>query len=82
MKTNEQYEDDFSRTQNYYICKKCNESFIYKPDEDIWWDEHGFGYSTKLVKCKHCGCINVIKNNEDYGFSNMNIDTRLYDYTR
>lgn len=74
-------EDNESRTQYYCECKKCKESFIYESD-DIFWDEHGFGYSTKLVKCKHCGCINVIKHVEDYGFIIMNVDERLYDYSR
>ena len=77
MKTIEQYEDEFSRTQNSCICKKCNSSFLFKPDE-TWWDENGFSYSTKLVKCTECGCINVIKHIEDYGFSKMNTDVRLY----
>ena len=80
MKTIKQNEDE-SRTQGYCDCKKCKESFIFEPDE-CWWDEHGFGYSTKLVKCKHCGCINVVKYIEDYGFSMMNTDPRLYDYRR
>lgn len=70
-----------SITQSYCDCKKCKESFKFEPDE-CWWDEHGFGYSTKLVKCKHCGCINVIKHIEDYGFSVMNYDSRLYDYSK
>lgn len=74
-------EDKDSRTQSYCTCKKCKESFKFVPDE-CWCDEHGFGYSTKLVKCKHCGCINVVKHIEDYGFSNMNTDYRLYDYKR
>lgn len=77
MKTIEEYEEQFVRTQNNYVCKKCNESFIYKP-EDIWWDDKGFGYSTKLIRCSKCGCINVVEHVEDYGFNKLNTDRRLY----
>ena len=77
MKTVEQYEDELSRTQNSCTCRSCGSSFIYKPD-NIFWDENGYGYSTKLVKCSECGCINVLKHIEDYGFSKMNTDERLY----
>ena len=77
MKTIEQYEDEFSRTQRNCVCKKCGSSFMFKPD-DVFWDEKGFSYSTKLVKCKHCDCINVLKYVEDYGLSKLNTDVRLY----
>ena len=77
MKTIEQYEEEFSRTQNSCKCAKCGSHFIFKPDE-VFWDDHGYGYSTKLCKCKECGCINVVKHVEDYGFSKMNTDRRLY----
>ncbi len=70
-----------NKTHHYCKCKKCNESFVYESD-DIFWDEKGMGYSAKLTKCKHCGCINVIKYIEDYGFGIMNTDYRLYDYSR
>ena len=77
MKTIEQYEEEFSRTQNNCTCEKCGSSFIFTPDE-VFWDEKGFGYSTKLTRCKHCDCINIIKHVEDYGFSKTNTDRRLY----
>ena len=58
-------------------CKKCKEKFVYFPEE-TWWDEKGYGYSTKLVKCPHCGCINVVKHVEDYGLD-VNSDDRFYE---
>lgn len=72
MKLEETFKEQYT-----YKCKKCHESFVYESD-DIRWDENGFGYSTKLIRCKHCNCINVIKYVEDYGFSKMNTDRRLY----
>lgn len=66
-----------SKEQNNCLCKKCHTNFVFKPDE-TWWDEKGYGYSTKLVKCKSCGCINVVKHVEDYGFSKLNIDKRYF----
>ena len=50
---------------------------MFKPDE-CFWDEKGYGYSTKLVQHKDCGCINVVEHVEDYGFSRLNTDVRLY----
>lgn len=76
MKNIEDYEDEFSE-QNICTCKKCNSSFNYEPD-DIFWDEKGYSYSTKLVHCSECGCVNVISYIEDYGFKRMNTDRRLY----
>lgn len=35
-------------------CKKCNSIVRFK-EEDTFWDESGYMYSTKLVKCPHCG---------------------------
>lgn len=60
----------------YKECKKCDVIFTYTSDE-VWWDEKGYGYSTKLVKCPYCGCINVIQYNEDYG-NDVNNDERFY----
>lgn len=77
MKTIEQYEDEFSRSQNNCTCKKCGSSFIFKPDE-VWWDEQGYGYSTKLVRCSKCNCVNVVNHIEDYGFNKINVDRRIY----
>lgn len=68
------------KVKQYKECKKCKSIFSYMP-EDTWWDEKGSGYSTKLVSCLHCGCINVIKHNEDYG-TDVNRDLRFYEYKR
>ena len=76
MKSIEQYKNEFSE-RNIRICKKCGSSFKFKPDE-CFWDEKGYGYSTKLVRCSECNCINVIEHVEDYGFAKMNTDRRLY----
>ena len=45
-------------------CKKCAQAFEYSPKDAIW-DDNGYGYSTKLVRCKHCQTLNVIKILED-----------------
>ena len=59
-------------------CKKCKTIFSYTPDE-TFWDESGMGYSTKLIRCSECGCINVINHVEDYGFD-VNNNKRFYEY--
>lgn len=74
MKTITDYEDE---SKQNIQCKKCNSSFKYEPD-DIFWDEKGYAYSTKLVRCSECGCVNVLGYVEDYGFSKLNTDRRLY----
>lgn len=61
-------------------CKKCKSNSHYTQDE-VWWDEHGTGYGTKLVSCSHCGCINVIKHSVDYGVD-VNKDLRFYKYNK
>ena len=45
-------------------CKRCGESFSYD-SKDTYFDDHGYGYSTKLVKCSHCNTPNVIKHHEE-----------------
>lgn len=60
-------------------CKKCKTIFSYTPDQ-IRWDEHGYGYSTKLVACPECGCMNVIKYEVDSGMD-INNDERFYKYS-
>lgn len=77
MKTIEEYESNFVKSQNNCMCPKCGTSYIFMPDE-AWYDESGYGYSTKLTHCKNCGSINVVKHTEDYGFSKINTDRRLY----
>ena len=52
-------------------CTKCKEDFVFLPDE-IFWDEHGFGYSTKLVHCPYCQQINILKYYEDRAMNKLN----------
>lgn len=61
-------------------CKKCKTIFSFT-SEDTWWDDHGSGYSTQLVKCNECGCINVVRYVEDYG-ADVNRDLRFYEYSK
>ena len=56
-------------------CKKCHEFFIYESD-DIRWIENGM-YSEKVVKCPHCGCINVIKYKDGFN-QNPNLNRRYF----
>lgn len=58
------------------VCNKCG-GFKVQP-ENIWFDERGTGYSTRLTKCPHCGKVVILGYKEDYGFSKMNTDRRLY----
>lgn len=58
------------------ICKKCGFRWLMD-DEDIYWDENGYGYSTKLCDCPSCNTPNIIKYNEDCSLD-LNIDTRWY----
>ena len=46
---------------------------------DTIFDENGYAYSTKLVKCKHCGRLNVIRYFEDDSMK-LNNDRKYYDY--
>ena len=75
MKTIEQLAEEFSRTQNNCLCKKCHESFMFKPD-DAHWIEQGM-YSEKVVKCPECGCINVVKYQDGFN-QNPNFDRRYF----
>lgn len=58
-------------------CKSCDSDFVYTPDM-TWFDEHGYGYSTKLTKCPFCKKIVVVKYYEDSWFD-VNNDERFYE---
>ena len=60
-------------------CNKCGQDFEFT-NEDCWWQEYS-SYSLKLVKCPHCGCVNVIREIEDRSL-NLNFDSRYYDYSK
>lgn len=65
-----------NKSTKYGYCKSCKSPFEYQP-EDMWVDERGLGYSTRLVRCKHCGKIVVLGYIEDYGLD-VNADKRFY----
>lgn len=69
MKTIKQYEDS--------ICSQCGE--IKVQPESIYFDEHGYGYSTRITKCPHCGKIIILEYIQDYGLD-VNNDERFYLY--
>lgn len=58
-------------------CIQCQEDFECT-DELVYWDDRGYGYSTKLCRCPHCGQINILKYKQDYGFD-VNKDERWYE---
>jgi uncharacterized C2H2 Zn-finger protein len=57
-------------------CKKCG--VVFNSQKYIW-DEHGTGYSTKLVKCPQCSGLVVVKEFEDFCLD-VNNDPRFYEY--
>lgn len=61
-------------------CSSCFQFFDYTND-DIIFDNNGYGYSTKLVKCKVCGKLNIIEYYEDRSMK-LNNDSRYYDYSK
>lgn len=76
MKTNEQYENYPGELSDSAICSSCG-GFKVQP-ENIWFDNKGYGYSTKFTRCPHCGQIIILKYFEDYGFNHLNSDSRYY----
>ena len=59
-------------------CGRCKCTFRYK-EEDIKFDESGYGYSTKYVLCPRCGSVCVVEYIEDECL-NVNEDERYYEY--
>lgn len=59
-------------------CCKCMEDYKYTTD-DIEYDESGYGYTTKIVKCPKCGCVKIIEFIEDKSLD-INNDERFYIY--
>lgn len=60
-------------------CKKCKQDFTYT-NEDTFWDENGFGYSTRLVRCKYCNNVVIVEHVEDKSIKFGNRDRRYYEY--
>ena len=46
------------------VCTSCQQEYDVESSK-VWWDENGFGYSTKLSRCPKCGHINIIMYIED-----------------
>ena len=59
-------------------CSSCCKTNTYDNSE-VFYDDHGYGYSTKLVKCKSCGRINIVRYYQDRAMK-LNNDSRFYDY--
>lgn len=57
-------------------CHKCDYR-IKTEYAKITWDEHGYGYSTKLAICPNCASLNPIQYIEDPGLD-VNNDSRFY----
>lgn len=60
-------------------CKSCNLETKYY-DEEFYWDYKGFGYDTKLCKCRKCGKP-IIAGYREYDVD-INNDKRLYKYNK
>lgn len=60
------------------VCPKCGEEFELDP-ASVYFDDHGYGYSTKLVNCTHCLTPNVLRYYNDVNLD-INNDIRYYNY--
>lgn len=69
--------DVTQKQQNSGHCKACDSDFVFEPDK-AWYDESGYGYSTKLTRCPYCNKIVVLKHIEDKSL-NLNFDERYYE---
>lgn len=59
------------------VCSSCGK--IKVQPENIWFDDKGFGYSTRLTRCPNCGKIIILGYIEDYGLD-ANSDCRYFEY--
>ena len=41
------------------VCIQCGKK-ISVDKNDGWWNDSGYGYSTKLTRC-NCGQLNIVK---------------------
>lgn len=62
--------------ESYINCKNCHSYSVVK-NTDCWFDDKGFGYSTKLCKCPECGKLVIVGYEED-SHLDINNDPRLY----
>lgn len=61
-----------------HTCAKCAETIVYDKSE-AYFDDKGYGYSTKLLICPHCNTPNVLRYYEDRAMK-LNRDSRFYNY--
>lgn len=62
---------------NEFVCEKCQDYSIYY-EEECRWIDYGT-YSVKVITCKQCGCVHVIKYEDANGLF-VNTDERYYQY--
>ena len=58
-------------------CKKCKTIIVYT-EADTFWDESGYGYSTKLIKCPYCGCYHAVRYEEDDWIKELDMYSKYY----
>lgn len=59
-------------------CMRCRTNFVWFPEE-CYWDENGYGYSTKLCKCPNCNTPNVIEYKVDRAMAKLNKNSWEYE---
>lgn len=64
--------------KNDAICKGCGFNFWYE-NKEAYFNDKGYGYSTKLIKCPSCGRPVILGYYEDRSMK-LNNDSRYYDY--
>ena len=65
-------------TKKIIECKKCAHSIDLNLI-NAFWDETGYGYSTKLCVCPECGSYVVIKYEEDNWLNDLAEDYNNYE---
>ena len=57
--------------REYVKCSRCEAEFT-SDNFEIIFDENGYGYSTKLKKCKQCGQVHIVKYYFDNWLNSIN----------
>ena len=63
-----------------HTCVKCDSKIKYLR-KDTYFDETGYGYSTRLLTCPYCNTPNVLRYYEDRAMK-LNRDSRFYNYKK
>lgn len=71
----------FNEQVHSRTCAKCGKIIKYNYKKDTYFDNSGYGYSTRLVKCPECNTPNVLTHYEDRAMK-LNNDRRYYDYRK